>query len=152
MYWLILFASVLYSTSNRSKQWPFNNDDEDDGSVRFPFDPSFYMANGFDQKVMSLIPLVTNEISDSLPSIAVVGSQLAGDFETFLLRKWKGCSSNSRGKKKDFLKILNLQKMDKAKLPLVEITSVINKLAKQVGNLEREIYGGRKVDENLMEL
>ncbi|KAK1436205.1 hypothetical protein QVD17_01983 [Tagetes erecta] len=51
---------------------------------------------------------------------------------------------------------LKSAKMDKAKLSLMEITSEVDKLAKQVGNLEREIYGGKKVDEkvllNLIEL
>ncbi|KAK9079679.1 hypothetical protein SSX86_001352 [Deinandra increscens subsp. villosa] len=51
---------------------------------------------------------------------------------------------------------LKSAKMDKAKLPLMEITSEIDKLAKEVGNLEREIYGGKKVNEkvllNLIEL
>ncbi|KAI3822184.1 hypothetical protein L1987_09768 [Smallanthus sonchifolius] len=57
---------------------------------------------------------------------------------------------------KRLLEDLKSAKMNKAKLPLIEITSEIDKLAKQVGNLEREIYGGKKVDEkvllNLIEL
>ncbi|XP_076908570.1 BAG family molecular chaperone regulator 1-like [Bidens hawaiensis] len=57
---------------------------------------------------------------------------------------------------KRLLEDLKTAKMDKAKVPLLEITSEIDKLVKQVGNLEREIYGGKKVDEkvllNLIEL
>ncbi|KAJ0770056.1 putative Ubiquitin-like domain, BAG domain, Ubiquitin-like domain superfamily [Helianthus annuus] len=46
---------------------------------------------------------------------------------------------------------LKTAKMDKAKLqPLMEITSEVDKLAKEVGNLEREIYGGKKVDEKML--
>ncbi|XP_076925363.1 BAG family molecular chaperone regulator 3-like [Bidens hawaiensis] len=57
---------------------------------------------------------------------------------------------------KRLLEDLKSAKNDKAKVPLLEITSEIDKLVKQVGNLEREIYGGKKVDEkvllNLIEL
>ncbi|KAL8216674.1 hypothetical protein R6Q57_023511 [Mikania cordata] len=45
---------------------------------------------------------------------------------------------------------LRSAKMDKPKLPLMEITSEIDKLAKQVSCLEREIYGGKKVEEKLL--
>lgn len=47
-------------------------------------------------------------------------------------------------------------KMDKAKKEIIEISLEIDKLVKQVGNLELEIYGGKKVVEkvllNLIEL
>lgn len=57
---------------------------------------------------------------------------------------------------KRLLENLKTAKMDKAKKQIVETSAEIDKLVKQVGNLEIEIYGGKKVVEkvllNLIEL
>lgn len=59
-------------------------------------------------------------------------------------------------REKRLLENLKTTKMDRAKREIVEITTEIDKLAKQVGILEIEIYGGKKVVEkvvlNLIEL
>ncbi|KAI3762205.1 hypothetical protein L1987_52629 [Smallanthus sonchifolius] len=52
--------------------------------------------------------------------------------------------------KRLFEDLKSAKKKDKAKLSLMEITLEINKLAKLVGNLERDIYGGKKVDEKML--
>ncbi|KAI7745532.1 hypothetical protein M8C21_008231 [Ambrosia artemisiifolia] len=57
---------------------------------------------------------------------------------------------------KRLLENIKVAKTDKASMQLLEISSEIDKLVKQVGNLEIEIYGGKKVMEkallNLIEL
>ncbi|GKB40417.1 BAG family molecular chaperone regulator 1-like protein [Tanacetum coccineum] len=59
-------------------------------------------------------------------------------------------------REKRLVENLKTVKTEKAKTEIVSITSEIDKLAKQVGNLEKEIYGGKKVVEkvllNLIEL
>ncbi|PWA74196.1 molecular chaperone regulator BAG-1, Ubiquitin-related domain protein [Artemisia annua] len=59
-------------------------------------------------------------------------------------------------REKRLVENLKTAKTEKAKTEIVSITSEIDKLAKQVGNLEIEIYGGKKVVEkvllNLIEL
>nr|GEZ68515.1 BAG family molecular chaperone regulator 1-like [Tanacetum cinerariifolium]GFA19980.1 BAG family molecular chaperone regulator 1-like [Tanacetum cinerariifolium] len=53
-------------------------------------------------------------------------------------------------REKRLVENLKTVKTEKAKTEIVSITSEIDKLAKQVGNLEIEIYGGKKVVEKVL--
>ena len=53
-------------------------------------------------------------------------------------------------REKRLVENLKTAKTEKAKTEIVCITSEIDKLAKQVGNLEIEIYGGKKVVEKVL--
>ncbi|KAI3813844.1 hypothetical protein L1987_18579 [Smallanthus sonchifolius] len=88
------------------------------------------------------IRLQANETRES--TVAPIVVKIVGSYS----KKVEGLFIDIMSEEKRLFEDLkSAKKMDKAKLSLMEITSEINKLAKQVGNLEREIYGGKKVDE-----
>lgn len=53
-------------------------------------------------------------------------------------------------REKRLVENLKSTKMEKTKKEIVDVTIEIDKLAKQVGNLEMEIYGGKKVVEKIL--